>query len=294
MTPSLERLSEIVRQAESRTRARKLEGEVRQAAEALRAAEGQARGADEKLREVRPASARRREQADADEHQLKELVKKLAQFRASLETGADAEALIDAARAEIDQTRRDACAALDAANAGADEARKALRPAVDHYGALRRELDRLRPDLAEAFAADDRVAWEAEMYFPGGRLLALTREVEAGAPHFGALPRAEQYAQLKLWIGRYRQFQDEAEPDASADAPATAQRVFLQLKGLSKQYEPGYIEAFRLDFHTDWSAYAAEAQHQLQQATEGARRDRDDEHRPTTPARSPAHPRAAS
>ena len=37
----------------------------------------------------------------------------------------------------------------------------------------------------------------------------------------------------------------------------------FQLKTLSKTHEPGYIEAFRQDFHTDWAAYIAEAQEQL-------------------------------
>ena len=38
----------------------------------------------------------------------------------------------------------------------------------------------------------------------------------------------------------------------------------------SRQYEPGYIEAFRQDFSTDWSSYVAEAQEQLVQAIEAA------------------------
>jgi len=50
--------------------------------------------------------------------------------------------------------------------------------------------------------------------------------------------------------------------------------VFHQLKWLSRQYEPGYIEAFRQDFSTDWSAYVAEAQDQLFQAIEASRRVR--------------------
>jgi hypothetical protein len=47
---------------------------------------------------------------------------------------------------------------------------------------------------------------------------------------------------------------------------------------LSKQHEPGYIEAFRLDFHTDWTIYIADAQEQLLQATEAARASREREH----------------
>src|SRR5262249_34142903 len=43
----------------------------------------------------------------------------------------------------------------------------------------------------------------------------------------------------------------------------------------SKQYEPGYIEAFRHDFHTDWASYVADAQEQFVQATEASRRNKD-------------------
>src|SRR5208337_1442094 len=77
MTPALERLAELVRQAEAKTRARKIEGETRQAVE--------------RLRTVRPASLRAIEQADTDEHLLKDLVRKLAQFKSSLESQTDAE-----------------------------------------------------------------------------------------------------------------------------------------------------------------------------------------------------------
>ena len=58
---------------------------------------------------------------------------------------------------------------------------------------------------------------------------------------------------------------------------ALSHRVFHQLKFLSRQYEPGYIEAFRQDFSTDWGAYVAEAQEQLIQAIENGRRVRDAE-----------------
>src|ERR1700730_4017667 len=71
MTPALEKLAELVRQAEAKTRARKIEGETQQAAEHFRAAEWGARRGVERLRVVRPASLRALEQADTDEQLLK-------------------------------------------------------------------------------------------------------------------------------------------------------------------------------------------------------------------------------
>src|SRR5579859_5032482 len=113
MTPSLERLNELVRQAEAKTRAKKLGTETQQAAEQFRAAEQRARLAEKRRREVRPARLRELEQADSDEQQLKELVRKLAQFKSSLDPNVEAESLIDSSRAEIDRVRHEANAALE-------------------------------------------------------------------------------------------------------------------------------------------------------------------------------------
>jgi hypothetical protein len=302
MTPSLERFSELVRQAEARSRSKKLEGETRHAAEKLREVELHARQAARRLRDERPGWLRKLEQAEVDEQQLRELTKKLAQYKAALEPDSNPEGLIDSARGEIDSLRRTAKAALEVLGREADEARKLLRGVMDQYQQHRRELDRLQPKLAEAFATEDRLLWDAEMHFPGGLLHALAREVEAGAPFFGMLSRHEQYAQLKIWIGRYRQFQDDGDPEADPNAPpdpeaaeaaqVQAQRVFHTLKGLSKQYEPGYIDAFRLDFAADWPAYVAEAQAQLQQAVEMAKQSRDRTPPPRVEAAQPATPPA--
>ena len=60
--------------------------------------------------------------------------------------------------------------------------------------------------------------------------------------------------------------------EASEELQSLSHRVFHQLKWLSRQYEPGYIEAFRQDFSTDWASYVAEAQEQLAQAIETSRR----------------------
>jgi hypothetical protein len=164
---------------------------------------------------------------------------------------------------------------------------------MDHYQQVRRELDRLGPALGEPFAADDKLLWEAETHFPGGQIQALSREVEACLNSFGTLSKMEQYAQLKIWIGRFRLYQAGGDDGAAEESPppAQAQRVFHQLKTLSKQYEPGYIEAFRHDYTTDWSAYIAEAQEQLLQAIETARRprdkDKDRDHEHPRPPRDP-------
>ncbi len=279
MTPALERLAELVRQAEAKTRARKIEGETQQAAEQFRETELLARQAVERSRTVRPASLRAIEQADTDEHLLKDLVRKLAQFKSSLESQADAEQLIAASQAEIDRTRKRAQADLEEVTRDVEQARRELRTALDQYRQLRRELDRLQPELADQFAPLDRMLWDAEGHFPGGQLQLLAHEVDAGLNGFATLGKHEQYARLKVWIGRFRYYQaaHDRETDATEDLQALGHRVFHQLKWLSRQYEPGYIEAFRQDYSTDWALYVAEAQEQLVQAIETSRRSRDAE-----------------
>jgi len=287
MTPALERLAELVRQAEAKTRARKIEGETQHSAEQFRAAELRARRAAEQNRVGRPAGLRALEQADTDEQLLKDLVRKLALYKSSLGSEADAERLIATSQAEIERTRRQTRTELEEIAHEVEEARRELRTATDQYRHLRRELDRLQPELAIQFAAEDRLLWDAEAHFPGGQLQLLAHEVDAGSSAFGSLNKLEQYARLKVWIGRFRLYQASQDRDAepSEDLQALSHRVFHQLKWLSRQYEPGYIEAFRQDFSTDWSAYVTEAQEQLFQAIEANRRVRDAEpHRHHEPA----------
>jgi hypothetical protein len=300
MTPALEKLAELVRQAEAKTRARKIEGETQHAAEQFRGSELRARRAVERLRAVRPASLRALEQADTDEQLLKDLVRKLALYKSSLTSESDAERLIAASQAEIERTRRQSRLDLEEVTREVEEARRELRGATDQYRQLRREIDRLQPELAEQFAVEDRLLWDAEAHFPGGQLQLLAHEVDAGLNAFSSLNKHEQYARLKVWIGRFRfhQASHDRETELTEELQALSHRVFHQLKWLSRQYEPGYIEAFRQDFSTDWSAYVAEAQEQLLQAIEAGRRARDAESqlsrdREPAPERTSASPAPA-
>ena len=219
---------------------------------------------------VRPAGMRALEQADTDEQLLKELVRKLALYKSSLASEADAERLIAASQAEIERTRRQTPAGSGGGDARGRGGAARAPGATDQYRQLRREIDRLQPELAEQFAAEDRLLWDAEAHFPGGQLQLLAHEVDAGLNAFGSLGKLEQYARLKVWIGRFRYYQASHDRDAemTEELQALSHRVFHQLKYLSRQYEPGYIEAFRQDFSTDWAAYVAEAQEQLLQAIE--------------------------
>ena len=65
-------------------------------------------------------------------------------------------------------------------------------------------------------------------------------------PRFGSLSKLEQYARLKVWIGRFRHYQavQDRDTELTEELRTLSHRVFHQLKWLSRQYEPGYIEAF--------------------------------------------------
>lgn len=271
-TRSLDRLAEMVRQAEARTRAQKLGAETQQAAQALREVEVQSRGLEARLREERPALLRDLAQVAEDEQKLKDLIRKVAQLigSAALDPadGRQFEREIEASRLEIDGRRRRHQQALDALNREVLDCRRALQTALDRYLELRREIDRLQPDLAEPFAADDRLARDAEVRFPAGQVRWLAREVEDASAHFGSLDPKEQLAQLTIWIGRFRRLQALDGAGLTDEDQALLQRVFPRLVGLSKHYEPGYIEAFRQGYTTDWDAYVADAEDQLRRATE--------------------------
>jgi len=120
MSTALDRLAELVRQAESKTKAQRLGAETHQAAERLAAAEERMKLADRHLHEIRPLRLKDLEQADADETLLKELMKKLAQAFSSLESGQqrEAEDHIKAAKDEIVTRRKQAQVELEAAKIG--------------------------------------------------------------------------------------------------------------------------------------------------------------------------------
>ncbi len=110
---------------------------------------------------------------------LKDLVRKLALYKSSLGSEADAERLIAASQTEIERTRRQARTEIEEVTREVDEARRELRVATDSYRQLRRELDRLQPELAAQFVTEDRLLWDAESHFPGGQLQLLSHEVDA-------------------------------------------------------------------------------------------------------------------
>ncbi len=146
--------------------------------------------------------------------------------------------------------------------------------ARDKYQGLRKELDRLLPELAERFAEGDQLVSEVELFLPSGQIRGLMAEIEDGASHFGFLDAREQKAQLMIWIGKLRRLQS-TNASRPQDEIQQLESIFRRLVSLSKQYMPGYIDAFQEGYTADWDLYIADAQEQFRIASEQGRRDRE-------------------
>ncbi len=274
MTPTLERLAELVRQAESKARAQRLGGDVRQAGDALKLAEVRANEAQRRLREDKPIRLRELKQAVDEDKLLREMTIKLAQCKNYLEQDNEAGRLVQAARAEIEVKRIEAQKDLDFVIREAAESQKALQVALDKYTELRKELDRLLPQLASDFTETDRLVSGVARLFPSSQIPELSKEIEDGSVHFGALEAREQKAQLMIWIGRLRRLQGMNFTEGGEETVAL-EGIFRRLVGLSKQYMPGYIDAFQEGYVADWEQYIVDAQEQFRLAAEQSARDRE-------------------
>lgn len=268
MSSRLEKLAELVRHAEIKATSEKLQTEVQKSADRLKEVEARSREADERLRQIKLTRGRELAELETREQQLKELTTKAARFRTHLDAASDVEQLIVAERSEIDTQRKSAQETLDAATREAEAARVELKAVSHTYREARQNMERLHPGQGEHFASYDRLLADAEVLVPAGKIRALEREVEDGCVHFGTLSRAEQYAQMKIWIGRLRSLQ---ALELAEEEIRSTNRLFGNLVGISKTYEPGYIEAFRQEYKANWDLFVADAQEELRTAADLAR-----------------------
>lgn len=265
MTTALERLAEMVRRAEIKATSAKLENELKQSRQALAEATQRNQQAQEELRKNRPQLAQQLQSVARESERLDEYVRKAAQFKTYLENSEEVERLITDARADLEQRRQRAQSALDELQQRADAARRNLQAAAKRYQELCDQLAPAHPPLSGEALIDERLLQQAVDELPAGQLRRLEEEVDSAGRHFGDLSRAEQFAQLKIWIGRLRRLQALELSDAEQQQ---SNRIFTMLVGLSKTHEPGYIDAFRQEYRTDWDAYISDAEAELRQAIE--------------------------
>ena len=77
-----------------------------------------------------------------------------------------------------------------------------------------------------------------------------------------------------IWIGRLRRLQS-TNATRPTEEVQQLESIFRRLVSLSKQYMPGYIDAFQEGYTADWDLYIAEALEQYRLASEQAKRDRE-------------------
>jgi hypothetical protein len=274
MMPELERLANLARRAEANAKSQKLEREAQQAVERLHTAEHHAREANRRVLEEQPQWKRELDEVEKEEKFLNELVQKIVLYKATLEDSAEAEQAILTARSKLDARKKEAKRILDEIAHVVEEAERELISVREKYHAIRKELDRLLPQLAEKYSDSDRLIAEAEMYLPSGQIKALVGEIDDGSAHFGLLDSREQKAQLMIWIGKLRRLQT-TNANRPADEIQALEAVFRRLVSISKQFMPGYIDAFQEGYTADWDLYIVDAQERLREATENVRRERE-------------------
>ena len=264
----------MVQQAEAKASAKRLNVEIQQSADRLRAAQERNRLAEQRVREDRPPLTRELDQLEVDEVTLRELAMKSAKFRSYLEPDQvrEAETLFAQSERELKERRATIQGELSEINREATEARRDLATSVDTYQHTRKELDRLQPHLAADFANEDKLVVESSNFLPAGLLAALAREIADSANYFGMIDSKQQVAQLKIWIGRYRLIQESELSEFSEDQNVRLRQIFPELVGISKRYKPGYIEAFQQNFTADWLTYIADAKVELQDALDESSR----------------------
>ncbi len=275
----IDQLAVLLRQAKAKTRVQELDRLIKEAADRLREAQARAATAERRDREERPAAARALEQVEVDQHRLKILTQETAQAHALLddEQKRQATLLIEASRGQIEARRVEARSTLEALRRELDEARGAVRPALERYKSLRDEQEQYQAAPDGAYAEADRLAAAAEGHVPELQVRAFAREIEDSAEPFGQLDRREQFAQLKIWVGRLRRFQ---AGEAIDDDRELLDTTYRRLVSLSKRHYPGYIAEFNRDYEPrDWDEYIADAQEELRLATEEVSRQRDEARR---------------
>lgn len=260
MNPSIDQLEQMVQDLEARYSRERILRELRNLGRALHHASDEFRLRQDALEAAR---RERQELLDATDSDLARLAVLRTRIDVLTRKGAPSAALVeshDRARDEILARRAAADAAVAACEDAVAGARDAVESAAVAYRTARAEATRQLS--SEETASTDAIAAAAPSVNGFAAVVTtqdvatLDDEVHAWEPRYGALAKDEQYALMKLWIGTVRLYQMRAVDD---EPQRRLRRLFGELVGLSRQYEPGYIEAFRQDFTADWERWIADA-----------------------------------
>ena len=269
MAKSLEQLAELVRHTEARCSADRLNRQLAESTQRLSAAQEAHRVAMERAAQVKRVRQPQLEECAVEDQKLNELLPKIAQLKNHLESWEQAQKLVADSRAEIAQKRREAEEELRAVVQEEEETRKALVEARKAYEEVRNEIERLQPEVGESLSEGDKLLQLTATFFPEGQLESLEKEVDLVSTHFDMLSREEQMSQLMVWVGRVRNLQTK---ELTEELHAQSRRIFRKLVGISKEHEPGFIEAFQPTFKTNWENYIRDAEERVKLAAEARHR----------------------
>jgi hypothetical protein len=279
LTP-LQRLARMVQKAEAEVKGGKLRAALESARVRLATAEAAARAAEAARRSGRPRLEEEGATLAAEEEALRGLVRKVAMLRSRMgpEDLEEADRAIADGRADLETRGAENRRALAGLRQAEEAAQAEARSAEAEYVRLKAELARIDPDNLPDLADADAVLGRLQERTPERRARRLGEAVRASRAYFGDLSRGEQRAQLMVWIGQLRQLQEEVGADAVPGMPWVRdglEQVFRDLVSLSKEYMPGYIEAFQEGYRADWDLYLASAQAALATALETGQRERE-------------------
>jgi hypothetical protein len=111
-----------------------------------------------------------------------------------------------------------------------------------------------------------------------GEVRDLIREIRSGIEYLDQLGQHERSAQMHVWLGKLRRFQDEFEFDSPTQREIA--HTFGAINSARKRLEvPGYIDALNRNFNTNWETYVKHWEERLPEARRLDREDRETEQR---------------
>jgi hypothetical protein len=273
----IEVLRQLVQQLDQRLQTEQLQARLQLASDRVREAETLCRQTSVALEEALKSHQPRADQAERDQQELARIKRRLAELFTQMNEAErhQAEDQLVLAEAEAASMRQQATEEIERARSAHDAALKELTAARTNLEEILRKFEDL--GLATdgiACPAEQQIAQTA-VWFPRGQIEALFEEVKMASAHFDRLSRAEQHAQLRVWLGRFRRLQAQ---ELTPDEQQASQPIFYKLVELSKVYQPGYIDAFDKAFSTNWNSFIAQAEQDLRKAVAQRQEDEQREH----------------
>lgn len=263
-TPSaLDRLHALVLKAEARSKSGKAEKDMQAAAAEVQRVGLLFKAAKKEL-DITGAQAKADlatcNKGDAD---LLDLIKNITKLRASMSKDEQAEIdlEIDTSRRELARKRTEATETITRVQAAFNAATEAYNKAAEAFEKIEEDCRRLRIHVETDFSQIVEGLREFRSMTPRGALQALAIEIRTNDEAVRKSPKRKIYHQIQVWLGRFRLAQEQLRENGEEEAVRShLVMVFNSLKSISRDCEPGYIEAFRIDYQCDWVAYIKDAE----------------------------------